>query len=515
VHRHTLADRAFAALGAGRPGSATLAELRRAEFGRHLLLLREIVRTAPGAAGPWYERLRAAERSAPEQTRRRLADPLFGAWAADRLRALRLADPAAVPNPGDPAAAPEVAGPAGPDPAALAGPPDPAPAGPPGPPARWLSATHDGRTLRIRLDDIDPRRHLLGLTPADRLTDAEADHWQACLTDAWRLLVERHRADAQVLAAVLDRVVPVRPDRSARGISATSADAFGAVAMSAPEDGAALAVGLLHETQHSVLNAVTYLFDLLTTPDVRDYSPWRDDPRPLSGLLHGAYAYLAVTRFWRAEAAATGDRLAAFEFARWREAVAGAADRLLSGDVLTAAGDRFVTALRDEVRPWLAERVDPEAARLARHANADHRLRWRLRNLAVAPEHAAGLATAWRRGERPPPVESRLVPSPRRALEDSDRLNLMHRRLRADDAATTHLPGGRATAGDDALLGGDHGTALSAYRKRVSAEPGDVAAWSGLALLDDRLDRLEVVVAGYRALADRPDPLDFATWISG
>ena len=37
-------------------------------------------------------------------------------------------------------------------------------------------------------------------------------------------------------------------------------------------------------------------------------------------ILHGAYAYLAVTRFWRTEARHSGDRLAAFEFARWRAA---------------------------------------------------------------------------------------------------------------------------------------------------------------------------------------------------
>jgi hypothetical protein len=497
VDRLSLSDAALAALGAGRPDAATLAHLRRAEFSRHLLLLREIVRAAPAEAGPWYARLCAEERTAPERTRARLADPLFGAWAAHRLRALRHGDTRtenttiAKKKTEQDYLAEE------------------------GDSARRLSAEHDGLTLRIRLDDTDPRRALLGLTPADRLTAADVAHWQACLTAAWRLLVERHRPDAQALAAVLDLVVPVRPDPSAHGISATSADAYGAVAMSAPADGTALAVGLLHETQHSILNAVTALFDLVGTPGVPDYSPWRDDPRPPSGLLHGAYAYLAVTRFWRAEAAATGDPLAAFEFARWREAVAGTADRLRAGGALTAAGARFVDALRDEVRPWLAERVDPEAVRLARHANADHLLRWRLRNRSVDPDGAAALAAAWRRGDRPPRVESRLVPSPRRALENSARLDLMHRSLRGDAGPVTdHRPGSRASAGDAALLGGDHGTALSAYRKGVVSQPGDDAAWTGLALVAERLDRLEVVVAAYRALGDRPDPLEFASWIS-
>ncbi|MCA2215362.1 aKG-HExxH-type peptide beta-hydroxylase [Jidongwangia harbinensis] len=497
MDRLSLSDAAYAALGAGRPDAATLAHLRRAALSRHLLLLREIVRAAPDEAGPWYARLCAEERTAPEQTRARLADPLFGAWAAHRLRALRHGGPR-------PAQTTEPHKTDGRH--AARAPKD----------ARRLSVEHDGLTLRVRLDDTDPRRALLGLVPADRLTAAETAHWQTCLTAAWRLLVERHRPDARILAAVLELVVPVRPDPSARGISATSADAYGAVAMSAPADGTALAVGLLHEAQHSVLNAVTALFDLVGAPAVPDYSPWRDDPRPPSGLLHGAYAYLAVTRFWRAEAAATGDPLAAFEFARWREAVAGTADRLRAGGALTAAGARFVDALRAEVGTWLDEPVEPRVARLAGHANADHRLRWRLRNRAVDPGDAAALAAAWRRGARPPRVESRLVPSPRRALENSARLDLMHHSLRGDTGpVTVHRPGGRASAGDAALLGGDHGTALSAYQKGIVAEPADDAAWTGLALVADRLDRLEVVVAGYRALGARPDPLEFASWISG
>jgi len=202
---------------------------------------------------------------------------------------------------------------------------------------KTLTSTHDGLHLRVRLEDRDPRRHLLGLRPTPPLTDQDTAHWLHCLDDAWRLLVDRHRPDAAILATVLRCIVPVEPDPAVRGISATSADAYGAVAMSAPEDGTALAVGLLHEVAHSVLNGTQHLFDLLRRPDSLGYSPWRDDPRPASGVLHGAYAYLAVTRFWRTEAAATGDRRAAFEFARWREAVASAADGLADGGLTPAA----------------------------------------------------------------------------------------------------------------------------------------------------------------------------------
>jgi hypothetical protein len=487
MRQHSLPDAAFAALGAGRPDRLTLAELRAAQRGRHLLLVREIVRAGSGDTDRWYAHLAANPHL--------LADPLFGAWAAHHLKARAGCPPAMFPKR--------------------------EPADPP----RVLAAGRDGLDLRVRLEDTDPRRALLGLRPTGRLSDAEAAHWQDRLTEAWRLLVTRHRPQAEILAAVLDCVVPVEPDAATRGISATSADAFGAVAMSAPGDGVSLAVGLLHEAQHSILNATQYLFDLHERPGALGYSPWRDDPRPASGLLHGAYAYLAVTRFWRAEAAATGDRLAGFEFARWREAVADVTHRLLDGDRdgnggerdsgngnggkagggegsgLTAAGARFVTALRDEVQPWLAEPVDPDVQRLARAANTDHRLRWRLRNLVVDPADAAAVAAAWRHGDRPPPVASRLVPAPRRALESSARLDLVHRALRGDPQ-----PGGRATAGDTAFVRGDYGTARRAYRNGVD--------WTGLALTGPIRGRLEVIVSAYRLLGERPDPLAFADWMS-
>ncbi len=456
MRQHSLTDAAFAALGAGRPDQPTLAELRRSQLGRRLLLLREIVRSEPGSAGRWSARLAADPQL--------VADPLFGAWAAHHLRSRT---PLAAPDP----ATSDDSG-------------------------RLLTAGHDGLDITVRLEDRDPRRALLGLRPTAPLTDAQVTHWQHCLDDAWRLLVTRHRPAAERLAAVLDCIVPVEPDPAARGISATSADAYGAVAMSAPEDGTALAVGLLHEIAHSILNATQHLFDLHRQPGELGYSPWRDDPRPASGILHGGYAYLAVTRFWRAEAAATGDRLAAFEFARWREAVAGAAER--AGD-LTPAGARFLAALRAEVRPWLAEPVDAEVTRLARAANTDHHLRWRLRNLVVAPADAAAVAAAWHRGERPPPVTSRLVPAPRRALESSARLDLVHDALRG-----RLRPGGRATAGDDAFVRGDYGTARRAYAEGVD--------WTGLALTVPIEGRLEVIVSAYRLLGERPDPIAFAAW---
>jgi hypothetical protein len=453
-----------------------------------------------------------------------------------------------------------------------------------------LVSTFKNQTIAVRLEDADPRRALLGLPPTGRLAASEVAHWQACMDSAWRLLVTRHAAAAGTLAAVVRVIVPVVADPGVRGISATSADAFGAVAMSTPADGAELAAGLLHETQHSLLNVTQRLFPLLTTPRTLVYSPWRDDPRPAIGLLHGAYAYLAVTRFRRTEFHAAGldvetiafgtvaaaggtgaggtgaggtGAAVAFEFARWRAAVTGAAERLLAGDGLTPAGRRFVGALRDEVRPWLSEPVEPDVARLAAAANADHELRWRLRNHVADPAWVASAAAAWRDGcpaPPGPPPPLRLVPAPRRALENSARLELVREELarkeeeparrepaRRELAAKNHgdqpdaargggnqpsadggggqpsaaggggyqplKPGSRATAGDVAFVRGEVVTAADAYSKDLH----DDASWTGLVLAtgDEALTtHLETVVAVTRALGnDAPEPTVLARWL--
>ena len=62
---------------------------------------------------------------------------------------------------------------------------------------------------------------------------------------------------------------------------------------------------------------------------------------------------------------------------------------------------------------------------------------------------------------------------------------------------------------------GDYGTALDAYRKRVMEEPGDDAAWAGLALVSGEkalVESVEVVAAVFRA-AGGGDPLALAKWL--
>jgi HEXXH motif-containing protein len=113
----------------------------------------------------------------------------------------------------------------------------------------------------------------------------------------------------------------------------------------------------------------------------RGYAPWRDDPRPHVGLLHGAYAHLGVAAFWRRRTTAETDRAvlrhAGVEYVRWREAALEVCDGLLSEAPLTALGRRFVLGMSDEMAGWrkdvMPHAVTAEATRL----NDEHRARFR------------------------------------------------------------------------------------------------------------------------------------------
>ena len=179
-------------------------------------------------------------------------------------------------------------------------------------------------------------------------------------------------------------LTPLSPPQGGQ-VSATSRDTFGAILLSRPVDATSLAVTMAHEIQHAKLSA---LLDLLPMTDgdgeCRFYAPWRDDPRPASGLLQGAYAFLGVAGFWLRQSRLPGGEPALAEFARWLSAVRTVVDTLFASGELTAAGHAFVSGIDRTLGRWEAERVPDEAAAAARDANEEHRERWRERNVGVA-----------------------------------------------------------------------------------------------------------------------------------
>ncbi|MER5648627.1 FxsB family cyclophane-forming radical SAM/SPASM peptide maturase [Streptosporangium sp. NPDC002524] len=234
--------------------------------------------------------------------------------------------------------------------------------------------------LSVALDDVDPYRDCHEWPVADRLGEAELERWSGLLRDAWTLIVRDHPAYAPALAAGLTTIIPLVPRDDGRQISSAARQAFGAVAVAAPSDAVTLALLLIHEFQHVKLGAVLDMLDLYDAADTSFYyAPWRDDPRPLEGLLQGTYAHVAVADFWRVrrvldEGAAA--RKAAIQFAHWRSQTAQALKTLNDSGALTETGRKFADAMTASVGRWLDEPVSPGAEDEARRRAEAHRETW-------------------------------------------------------------------------------------------------------------------------------------------
>jgi len=237
----------------------------------------------------------------------------------------------------------------------------------------------DGFTVRI--EDTDPERDCHQWPVAESLSEADRAAWRDRFDGAWRLILRDHAAYAPGLAAGLTTITPLvaRPD--GHEVSAAARHAFGAVGAALPDRADRLALLLVHEFQHVKLGAVLDLYDLYDESDSRlYYAAWRDDPRPLEGLLQGTYAHVAVTDFWRVRRQLdTGPdaEAAEIQFARWRIQTAEAVDTLAASGSLTPTGREFVEGMRATLGPWLDESVSSSAeaaaglrARQHRHAAA-------------------------------------------------------------------------------------------------------------------------------------------------
>ncbi|MBB4983067.1 MULTISPECIES: aKG-HExxH-type peptide beta-hydroxylase [Streptomyces] len=202
------------------------------------------------------------------------------------------------------------------------------------------------------LDDLDPYRVPFGGgggTVVAAADPADTDHaaWAATWCAARDLLARTDPGRAAEVARGVRAVVPVVP-RGPRHLGATLSAAPGAVLTSLPAEGQGMAETLVHELHHSKLATLHELVPL--------YGPgrgavhrvgWRSDPRPIAGVLHGAYAHLALADLWWRAVTADGvpaawRSAAGQQFDDIHDQVGEALPILLESDELTANGREFV-----------------------------------------------------------------------------------------------------------------------------------------------------------------------------
>jgi HEXXH motif-containing protein len=198
----------------------------------------------------------------------------------------------------------------------------------------------------VLLDDLDPGP----FGARDALRPEERARWAGLWRDALPLLGLGGAARSAELA-LLDCIVPTLGGDGGH-TSGTSSTAFGAVMASPPPGPAHLAAGLAHELQHAKLTALSELTPLHTAGrEPRHWAPWRPDPRPFDGLLHGTYAHLALAGFWQHLAVAVDDAAgrdyAWGAHARCWTQVGAVLPMLRGSRGLTDAGRMFVEAMAE------------------------------------------------------------------------------------------------------------------------------------------------------------------------
>ncbi|WP_433463687.1 HEXXH motif domain-containing protein [Spirillospora sp. CA-128828] len=421
---HRIPEKVFLALAAGGGGTTAVELLRRAQYSKRLLLLRGVRNAGGPETARAYDLLARIQEDAPEAVEAVLRYPTVGEWTRRTLVVLSgkedgsarpgefaaLAAGAAIKAgfrceievparsgaivlpglgralvPGR-ASALVRSGPGGAE--VVAGdartrlPRDVHRDAPGWEAIRRLTVEHRGADGVFLLDEHDPDRMPGADWLPHRLGRSELEHWRSALDDAWRILTRHHPSVAEDVAAFISVLTPlVSPVY--RQASATPRHAFGSIGLSSPPDARFLAVTLAHEVQHTKL---TGLLDVvhLTEPDdgATYYAPWRDDPRPVAGLLQGAYAHLGIAAFWRTQrhhetgaAALEADS----EFARWRAATDLVIRTLAGTGRLTPEGEVFVGEMGRTVRAWLDEPVRDEALRRSRDTAGRHVVAWRRR----------------------------------------------------------------------------------------------------------------------------------------
>lgn len=399
---------------------------------------------------------------------------------------------------------------------------------------RRVSLALESDSPTVTLDDLDPYRGLYEPVAPRRLDDTETATWTTLLPEAWQIIRRCLPDTADAIAAGLTSVVPA-PHIPFRLPSASTGEAFGSAVISRAETPQALAAALVHEFQHIRLGGLLHLVRLHEhDPRERLYAPWRNDPRPIGGLLQGIYAFAGVTEFYRElRLTEPANRLAAFEFALRRAQTARTVATVSADPALTSAGRRFLDEVEQKLDPFLGEPVPASRVAEADRCAADHHAGWRIRHVRPDPATVAGLAAAWTGGRArsrwiPLPDETTPTPVPDGTWSEarSDLVRLILETGPQSVAATWHLVPS-ATSADYAYARGLTNDAVAGYLGELREDPDRPSAWIGLGLalalsgsspaVRALLHRPELVRAVHRKLrhdgGSTPPPEQLAEWI--
>ncbi|MEZ6008897.1 MAG: HEXXH motif-containing putative peptide modification protein [Planctomycetota bacterium] len=211
---------------------------------------------------------------------------------------------------------------------------------------------------------------------ADALGDAAFHALHAPLVNDAFALVQQHQASTFDQMVQHLRVVGLKDFDTGEYTNVSVSEAPGAFVASVYEHPYEMADIFIHEMHHNRLFALENVEPLLDLGDPwLGYSPWRNDPRPLRGLLHAVYVFLPVARYWDAVLGAGGldDDLTAYA----RDQVVRTALQLRTA-FTTLDTNAGWTAHGSIVRPVLEAGVIASEARAEMHELSRATPAWRI-----------------------------------------------------------------------------------------------------------------------------------------
>lgn len=407
-------------------------------------------------------------------------------------------------------------------------------------PVRRLQTRIDGVELVVELDDLDPHWRCFGLPASGRLGPDAVERWRCRLVEAWTVLAARHPERFSAVGASVTCLVPLASGTKPSRVSASSRHAPGAVALTEPVSGVGFAATLIHEIQHFKLNALHDLVPLYRPDAIGSfYSPWRYDPRPLAGLLHGIYAFLGVAEFLGRERewARLRDAQAELELGRCKGQLRLGYQQVAAAQGLTALGAQLVAALGAAIERLHGEDIPHDISRLAEDLVVEHWASWRFHYLVPEPAAVEKLADAWLAGHAATTdvqIQDRLTDSIVVGNE-SPRAQLARSWVSEPGGARGVVPnpvtfGARfpgASESDIYLVAGEYAEAIQAQSSRIAAGTADSMTWTGLVVAHRRIctdgnrssittrpELIHALCERLTALSSSCDPCQLDRWLA-
>lgn len=245
---------------------------------------------------------------------------------------------------------------------------------------------------RIHLDAEDPafrdrwvQEVRFGVHAVQTPSDEKLGEWITAMEAAAKVAESTVPLSSGLFGTIVRSVVPIVSPDPSMGCSLSDRDLPGAI-MTTIDGPAVLAENLLHEFRHNLLHQLEQCYPLYLSDSPKQakyYSPWRNDPRPLHGILHALFVFLdvcAVHAGVRSSSLAHEADLhdSAVRLAANVSRIGIALEEFRSHAHTTEFGTGFVEGIEDAVdrfRPLIAS-LPPEALGEAREQVESHRAAW-------------------------------------------------------------------------------------------------------------------------------------------